>query len=108
MWYDIRPVVLEILPEMADAIVLGQTIGDYDNFTSFEAGTGLTRPSPWTLREDGVTNLMLAGDWVQAPTPSALMERAVVTGRLAANECLLADGVRESGYQHVSPLGPLV
>lgn len=108
VWYDIRPVVLEILPEMADAIVLGQTIGDYDNFTSFEAGTGLTRPSPWTLREDGVTNLMLAGDWVQAPTPSALMERAVVTGRLAANECLLADGVRESGYQHVSPLGPLV
>ena len=36
----------------------------------------------------------------------ALMERAVLTGRLAANECLVADGVREAGYSHVTPLGP--
>jgi hypothetical protein len=34
------------------------------------------------------------------------MERSVLTGRLAANECLVLDGVREVGYSHVSPLGP--
>ena len=106
LWAQVRPTVLEVVPELADAQVLGFTVGSYRNFTSFAVGTGVTRPHPESAMLDGLANLMLAGDWVGAPTPSALMERSVVTGRLAANECLLADGVRESGYQHVSPLGP--
>ena len=108
LWGRLRPTLLEVLPELVDAKVLGYTVGTYDNFTSFAAGLGRTRPRPESLAADGVTNLLLAGDWIDAPTPSALMERAAVTGRLAANECLVGDGIRESGYQHVSPHGPLV
>jgi len=106
LWQRIAPTVFEVVPELRPATVVGSTVGNYRNFTSFATGTGLSRPQPDSAALDGIANLLLAGDWVGAPTPSALMERAVVTGRLAANECLLADGVRESGYQHVSPLGP--
>ena len=107
VWDRIRPTVLEVLPEMADATLLGSTVGTHRDFTSFGVGLGLVRPLPETPALDGVANLRLAGDWVAAPTPSALMERAAVTGRLAANACLFADSVREVGYQHVSPRGPL-
>ena len=107
LWALVRPTLLEVLPELAPARVVGRTVGTYDNFSSFAAGLGRERPAPGTLALDGLANLLLAGDWIAAPTPSALMERAAVTGRLAANECLLADGVREAGYQHVSPHGPL-
>jgi carotenoid phi-ring synthase / carotenoid chi-ring synthase len=106
VWERIRSTALEVVPELADAKVLGSTVGTYENFTSFGVGQGRQRPFPQTPAEDGLANLLLAGDWVQTTTPSALMERAVLTGRLAANECLLADGVRESAYSHVSPLGP--
>jgi isorenieratene synthase len=107
LWERIRPSVLRVLPEMADASVLGRTVGTYENFTSFAAGQARFRPHPSTARDEGIANLFLCGDWVACRAPSALMERAVLTGRLAANECLVADGVREAGYSHVTPLGPL-
>lgn len=107
VWGLVRPTLLEILPELEGATPLGMTVGTYHNFSSFAAGLGAIRPHPESLMTAGIANLMLAGDWIAAPTPSALMERAAVTGRLAANECLFSDGVRESGYQHVSPRGPL-
>ena len=68
---------------------------------------GGTGRIPSTPASDGVDGLFLAGDWVAAPVPSALMERSVLTGRLAANEVLVDDGVREVGYSHVSGRGPL-
>jgi isorenieratene synthase len=106
VWDLIAPVVHEIVPELAGAGVLGSTIGSYDNFSSFASGLAAQRPFPDTPMREGLSNLVLAGDWVAAPVPSALMERSVLTGRLAANECLVLDGVREVGYSHVSPLGP--
>ncbi|MFN7149380.1 MAG: FAD-dependent oxidoreductase [Microthrixaceae bacterium] len=106
VWDRIRPTALEVVPELADAEVLGSTVGTYGDFTSFATGQGRVRPFPQTPATDGLANLLLAGDWVQSAVPSALMERAVLTGRLAANECLIADGVREAAYSHVSPLGP--
>ncbi len=106
LWERIRPVVAEVVPELGPARVLGRTVGNYENFSSFAAGQARHRPFPATAVADGVGNLLLAGDWVAASVPSALMERAVLTGRLAANECLVADGVREAGYSHVTPLGP--
>ena len=106
VWPAIRPTVLEVLPELADARLLGSTVGTYENFTSFAVGQGLRRPDHCGARSRGVSNVLFAGDWVSCAAPSALMERAVLTGRLAANECLLVDGVREAGYSHVSPLGP--
>lgn len=106
VWTLIAPTVAEIVPELAGAGVLGWTIGSYDNFSSFAAGLAAHRPFPDTAIREGLSNLLLAGDWISAPVPSALMERSVLTGRLAANECLVVDGVREVGYSHVSPLGP--
>jgi carotenoid phi-ring synthase / carotenoid chi-ring synthase len=106
VWPLIRPVALEVLPELADARVVGRTVGTYENFTSFGVGQARRRPMPWSPADDGIANLALAGDWVDAPTPSALMERSVLTGRLAANHCLVGDGVREAGWTHVTPLGP--
>ena len=107
VWPIVRPLLLDVVPELVDAAVLGSTVGTYENFSSFAAGLAAHRPFPATPASDGVAGLFLAGDWIAAPVPSALMERAVLTGRLAANEILVTDGVRESGYSHVSPLGPL-
>ena len=49
---------------------------------------------------------VLAGDWINTQFPSALMERAVSTGRLAANEVLLKDHVRQVPLLVVNPKGP--
>ena len=106
LWAAIRPVVLEVVPELAGAGVLGQTVGNHRNFTSFATGQARHRPFTDTASRSGLANLFLAGDWVASSVPSALMERAVLTGRLAANECLVSDQVREAGYSHVTPLGP--
>jgi len=107
VWAHIRPTVLEVVPELAAANVVGQTIGNYENFTAFSVGMGILRPFCDSLESDGVANLRLCGDWVQSPAPSALMERAAMTGRQAANACLFVDGVREVGYHHVARTGPL-
>lgn len=107
LWPLVRPLVLEVLPELADAQVLGTTVGNYENFTSFAVGQATARPFPTTPASDGVEGLFLAGDWVASAAPSALMERAVLTGRLAANEILVGAGVREAGYSHVTGRGPL-
>lgn len=107
LWPLVRPLVLEVLPELDGAAVVGRTVGNYENFTSFAVGQAAFRPYPQTPTTDGVAGLYLAGDWVSAPVPSALMERSVLTGRLAANEILVGDGVREVGYSHVSGRGPL-
>jgi len=108
VWDLISPTVFEVVPELAAARVLGFTIGNYDNFSSFGIGQADRRPFPGTPPEEGLSNLLLAGDWIAAPVPTALMERAALTGRLAANECLLRDGVREVGYSHVTPVGPIL
>jgi isorenieratene synthase len=107
VWPHIRPTALEVVPELADANVIGQTIGNYDNFSSFSMGEGKARPRVESAREDGVQNVFFCGDWIHGPVPSALMERAVLTGRLAANECRFADGVREVGYAHTAMNGPM-
>ncbi len=106
VWPRIRPTVLEVVPELRDARMLGSTVGTYENFTSFAVGQGRRRPDHNGARAAGLANVSLAGDWVACAAPSALMERSVLTGRLAANECLLADGVREAGWSHVSSVGP--
>lgn len=108
LWPLVSPLVLEVLPELAGARVLGRTVGNYENFTSFARGQAAVRPDVSTPARDGVAGLFLAGDWVACASPSALMERSVLTGRLAANEILVGDGVREVGHSHVSGLGPLV
>ena len=47
-----------------------------------------------------------AGDWLHTTYPSALMERAVSTGREAANHILLADGVCQAPMTVTASRGP--
>ncbi len=54
-----------------------------------------------------VPGLTLAGDWVAAPVPSALMERAAVTGIGAANTILAERGYRTEPVWSVPPRGIL-
>ena len=51
------------------------------DFPSFRAGLHTHRPSASTAQNLGIERLALAGDWLQTPYPSALMERAVSTGK---------------------------
>lgn len=106
VWNSIAPTVAEILPELAGAAPIAMTIGSYDNFTSFEVGQATRRPHAHTPRELGVPNLFFAGDWISTDYPSALMERAVATGREAANAILIRDGVRQAPLQVTSSRGP--
>jgi isorenieratene synthase len=106
IWPTIRPTVLEIMPEMADAQVIASSVGSYHNFTSFECGQGLARPTVTEPQRLGLKNLTFAGDWVKTDYPSALMERSVCTGREAANSLCLADGVREEPLVVTNDFGP--
>jgi isorenieratene synthase len=54
----------------------------------------------------GFKNVMFAGDFIHADYPSALMERAVSSGRQAANQILFADNVREVPLTVTSSFGP--
>lgn len=106
VWPMIRPIALEILPELEEAKALAYTVGSHHNFTSFEVGQGLYRPTVQAAEENGLENLFLAGDWVHTDFPTALMERAVVTGRQAANSICSRDGVRGAKITATSSHGP--
>jgi isorenieratene synthase len=106
VWRAIRPVALELFNELQKARVLAQIVGSHENFTSFEVGQGRLRPFSDTPLHLGLKNLFFAGDWVQTSYPSALMERAVSTGREAANHILEADNVRQVPLKVTSSEGP--
>lgn len=69
----------------------------------FPVGGHATTPGVRTA----VPGLTLAGDWVAAPFPSALMERAAATGIGAANTILAAHGYRTEPVWSVPPRGIL-
>jgi len=107
IWKDVQPTFLELLPELKDAKVLGSTITRGDNFTSYEPGQATARPMADSLMESGkVENLAFAGDWVNTDYPCALMERAVATGREAANALLVRDGVQQAPVPFTRKYGP--
>ncbi|NBO39664.1 FAD-binding protein [bacterium] len=106
IWPRLRNTVLEIMPEMSDAKVIATSVGSYHNFTSFECGQGTLRPSATEAQSFGLNNLLFAGDWLKTDYPSALMERAVCTGREAANSICFADGVREEALVVTADVGP--
>ena len=69
----------------------------------FAVGAHGTTPGVRT----GVPGLTLAGDWVAAPFPCALMERSATTGIVAANTILAARGYRTEPLWSVPPRGML-
>lgn len=91
------------LPELKDARVLHEEAMAQDNFTRFAPGDHARRPST----ETPIANLLLAGDHVALPVPAFLMEAAAMSGRMAANAILRAEGVQEMEIPYVAATGPL-
>ncbi|MDP2313119.1 MAG: FAD-dependent oxidoreductase [Pseudomonadota bacterium] len=92
-----------IYPELAGATILHHEVQLQDDFSRFA-------PGDWTMRPTTVTsipNLLLAGDHVKLDVVAHLMEAACVSGRLAANAILSAEGLREVRIPTVDPKGPL-
>ena len=91
----------EIVPELDGATILHQELVNQKNFAGFPPGSYPNRPSSATA----VSNLMFAGDWVKMPFPCGLMERAVSSGLLAANEVLQQEGAARRPLMSVNPEG---
>ncbi|BFZ63483.1 hypothetical protein YB2330_004605 [Saitoella coloradoensis] len=106
VWKKLAPIVFEIVPEMADFEVRGYHMNQYENFPDFSKGQHKFRPQYFAPSSIGIKKLVMAGDWLQTSFPSFIMERAVSTGRLAANEVLREHGVREVELRVVSSYGP--
>ncbi len=108
VWGLIAPTVKEIYPEMfeRDFKMLAYHVNSYKNFPSFKKGLQKYRPSATYPSKSGIPNLSFAGDWLRTSYPSALMERAVSTGREAANHVLLSDHVRQATFKVCPSYGP--
>ncbi|MBS3802487.1 MAG: FAD-dependent oxidoreductase [Candidatus Thermoplasmatota archaeon] len=106
VWEHVQPIVFEVLPELSEATLLDFTLGTYANFTSFDVGQGLKRPTGTFPIDTGCKNLLFAGDWVHTHFPSALMERAAVTGRIAANHILHKEHIKQVPITKCSNRGP--
>ena len=95
--------MLQVLPELRGATVLHREVQLQRTFTRFAPGDHARRPTTTT----SVPGLLLAGDWVKIDAPVALMEGAVVSGKVAANVVLAAHDVIAEAIPIVAPTGPL-
>ena len=95
--------MVRMLPELAGAKVLHGEYQVQSNFSGFRPGSHALRPST----ETEVENLFIAGDHVRMEPAAALMEAAVISGRLAANAILRKEGLREVAISSVGDRGPL-
>lgn len=91
----------EIVPELKSAILLHRELVNQKNFAGYPPGSYGNRPAT----NSGVNNLMFAGDWVKMPFPCGLMERAVSSGLLAANEILSQENLQKRSIFSVNPEG---
>jgi carotenoid phi-ring synthase / carotenoid chi-ring synthase len=86
---DLLRALHEVYPETQGAHIVDERFLVRSDCPSFEPGSWTRRPSVAT----GHPGLKLAGDLVRLPFPTALMERAVTSGFMAANELLGSWGV---------------
>jgi carotenoid phi-ring synthase / carotenoid chi-ring synthase len=82
---DLMQAFKSFYPEFTGAKVIEDRFLMRRDCPSFAPGSDAVRPDVATAHE----GIALAGDYVRLPIPTALMERAVASGFLAAN-CLLA------------------
>ena len=108
LWDFISPVVADIYPEIIDREfkVLDFHVHTGSNHPAFLRGMEKFRPNVTLPSELGIPNLSFAGDWLHTDYPSAFMERAVSTGREAANHVMLSDHVRQVSMTTTNPRGP--
>ena len=104
---ELRAIMLEelrhFLPQYRDAEPIHEHLQLRTDFTALHVGMWNDRPGYAT----NVAGLRLAGDWVKLPCPAMLMEAAHVSGRLAANAVLEAEGLRTNPVQTVPLRGLL-
>ncbi|MBW4564102.1 MAG: FAD-dependent oxidoreductase [Mojavia pulchra JT2-VF2] len=93
----------EIVPELKQAKVLHRELVNQHNFSGYPPNSYAQRPETST----DVSNLIFAGDWVKMPFPCGLMERAVSSGLLAANEILSREALQRRSLLSVNPEGLL-
>jgi isorenieratene synthase len=93
----------EIVPPLQEAQLLHRQLVNQKNFSGFPPNSHHDRPETATP----VPNLIFAGDWVKMPFPCGLMERAVSSGFLAANQICRQEGLQRRVLLSVSPVGLL-
>ncbi|MBK1988398.1 FAD-dependent oxidoreductase [Sphaerospermopsis aphanizomenoides BCCUSP55] len=93
----------DIVPALKQAQLLHRELVNQHNFSGYPPNSYVERPETHTT----VTNLLFAGDWVKMPFPCGLMERAVSSGLLAANEILHREGLQRRPLLTVNPEGLL-
>ncbi len=81
---DLLDQLQQCYPETRDMKILDERLVVRSDCPAFQPGSWARRPTVGTP----TPGLALAGDLVRVPFPTALMERAVATGFLAANELL--------------------
>ncbi len=91
----------EIVPELKTAQLIHRELVNQKNFAGYPPGSYARRPQT----NSSIPNLMFAGDWVKMPFPCGLMERAVSSGLLAANEILSQEGLQRRTLLSVNPKG---
>ena len=92
-----------IVPQLRQAKILHRELVNQKNFSGYPPNSYADRPETST----NIPNLVFAGDWVKMPFPSGLMERAVSSGLLAANEILHREGLHRRSLLSVNPEGVL-
>ncbi|HJL19474.1 MAG TPA: FAD-dependent oxidoreductase [Sandaracinaceae bacterium LLY-WYZ-13_1] len=98
---ELREGLHELYPELAGADVLHETWLFRRDCPSFAPRSHAIRPRVATP----YGNVVLAGDFVKVPFPTALMERAASSGMLAANHLLDRWDVRGENLYSVPPRG---
>ena len=92
-----------VYPETRGVRVIDEIMLLRQDCPAFPPGEMRLRPTSQT----SLTDVVLAGDYVSVPLPCALMERAAVSGFLAANTLLAQQGVAPEPIQSVSRKGLL-
>ncbi|BDA70459.1 UDP-galactopyranose mutase [Calothrix sp. PCC 7716] len=92
-----------IVPELKQANILHRELVNQKNFSGYPPNSYAERPET----RSNINNLIYAGDWVKMPFPCGLMERAVSSGLLAANEILHSEGLQRREILSVNPEGLL-
>jgi isorenieratene synthase len=100
---DLWTRMLDVYPELAGARVLDERFLVRQDCPAFQPGAFADRPGVETPFE----GVVLAGDFVKLPVPAALMEGAVISGFLAANELLARLSVRGEPIRSVPLCGLL-
>jgi isorenieratene synthase len=83
--------------------MLHRELVNQKNFSGYPPGSYGERPETST----DISNLIFAGDWVKMPFPCGLMERAISSGLLAANQILQREGLKRRSLFSVNPEGIL-